>query len=240
VRIYQFAGSQHGPASFPPERTIGQQRSNPMDFRWSMRALLVAMDRWVRDGTLPPESRYPRLEDGTLVRAESLGFPAIPGVSASARVHRAYQSDYGEKFLSEGVVTKEPPEIGAAYPVLVPAVDDDGNEKSGIRLPEQAVPLATYTGWNLFNAESGPTEELSSMQGSYVPFPRDDAEKKAKRDPRSSIEERYQNRERYLGLVAEAALLRIDEGYLLAEDLGVILEHAGRHWDYLAAAAAAR
>jgi hypothetical protein len=238
VRIYQFAGSQHGPASFPPERTIGQQRSNPMDFRWSMRALLEAMDRWIRDGSPPPESRYPRLEDGTLVRAESLGFPAIPGVSMSAKVHRAYRSDYGDKFRGEGVVTREPPEIGAPYPVLVPAVDADGNEKSGIRLPEQAVPLATYTGWNLFNAESGPTEELSSMQGSFLPFPWDEAERKANRDPRPSIEERYQSRERYLGLLSEAALRRIDEGYLLAEDLGALLELAARHWDFLAGAAA--
>jgi hypothetical protein len=235
VRVYQFAGTQHGPASFPPARTIGQQRSNPMDFRYSMRALLDAMDRWIRDGEAPPESRYPRVEDGTLVRAESLGFPAIPGVGVTARVHRAYRADYGDRFRSEGVVTKEPPEIGAPYPVLVPAVDGDGNEKAGIRLPEQAVPLATYTGWNLFHADSGPPEELSSMQGSYLPFPRDEADRKARRDPRPSIEERYQSRERFLGLVAEAALRGIEEGYLLAEDLGSLLANAARHWDALIA-----
>ena len=40
-----------------------------MDFRWSMRALLVAMDRWAREGddAKPPASRYGRVESGTLV-----------------------------------------------------------------------------------------------------------------------------------------------------------------------------
>jgi hypothetical protein len=34
-------------------------------------------------------------------------------------------------------------------------------------MPDVSVPLAIYTGWNLFNAESGLTQLLSSMQGSY-------------------------------------------------------------------------
>jgi hypothetical protein len=33
--------------------------------------------------------------------------------------------------------------------ISVPAVDRDGNEVSGIRLPDVTTPLATYTGWNL-------------------------------------------------------------------------------------------
>ena len=42
TRIYMFAGGQHGPAAFPPRRSIGQLPNNPNDYRWSMRALLVA------------------------------------------------------------------------------------------------------------------------------------------------------------------------------------------------------
>ena len=87
-------------------------------------------------------------------------------------MHRAYRADYGPKFATEGVVTLEPPRIGTAFPILVPQVDADGNGIAGIRMPELAVPLATYTGWNLFNDRSGPTDVLSSMQGSYVPLPR--------------------------------------------------------------------
>jgi hypothetical protein len=232
VRIYHFAGSQHGPARFPPEKTLGQQRSNPMDFRFSMRALLMSMDSWIRGDEPPPESRYARVEEKALVPPDQLRFPSIPGVGSSSVVHKAYRVDYGERFRSEGIVTQEPPVIDGSYPLLVPAVNEDGNELSGIRLPELAVPLATYTGWNLFNPESGPEDVLSSMQGSYIPFARDEAERKAKGDPRPSIAERYPSREHYLGEVAEAAMRLIAERYLLAEDLPRILESASRHWDY--------
>ena len=191
VRVYHFAGSQHGPARFPPEASLGQQKSNPMDFRFSMRALLVSMDSWIREEGSPPESRYARVEEKTLVKPEALGFPAIPGVGTSSRVHKAYRASYGESFRSEGIVTKEPPSIDGSFPMMVPAVDADGNEKAGIRLPELEAPLATYTGWNLFNSKSGPESVLSSMQGSYIPFARDEAERKAKGDPRPSIAERY-------------------------------------------------
>ena len=232
VRIYHFAGSQHGPARFPPEQTLGQQKSNPMDFRFSMRALLSSMDAWIREEEAPPESRYGKLEEKTLVRPEELNFPPIPGVGTSSAAHRAYRVDYGEGFRTQGIVTKEPPDVDGSFAILVPAVDADGNETAGIRLPELAAPLATYTGWNLFNADSGPEDVLSSMQGSYIPFPRDEGERKATGDPRPSLAQRYPSREHYLGLVAESAIELIEERYLLAEDLPRILESAARHWDY--------
>ena len=84
----------------------------------------------------------------------------------------------------EGIVTIEPPRIGTAFPILVPQVDADGNGLAGVRMPELAVPLATYTGWNLFNDRSGPTDVLSSMQGSYIPLPRTAADRKRANDPR--------------------------------------------------------
>lgn len=232
VRIFLFAGTQHGPAGFPPRVTLGQQPANPLDFRWSMRALLQAMARWTADETEPPASRYPRLSDSTLVAADRLGFPALPGVRTSTRVHKAYRADYGPRFSAEGVVTQEPPRIGKAFPTLVPAVNEDGNEVAGVRMPELAAPLATYTGWNLFNAKSGPERELSSMVGSYIPFARTRAEREALGDPRPSIEERYKSRTEYLGQVAEAGLQLIQNGLLLDSDLPRVVRNALRHWDY--------
>jgi hypothetical protein len=104
-------------------------------------------------------------------------------------------------------------------------------------MPELTVPLATYTGWNLFNDRSGPTTVLSSMQGSYIPLPRTGAERKRSGDPRQSIDERYHDKDQYVGLVTKAAQDLIDQGFLLAEDLPVVVRNAGRHWDYAASTA---
>jgi hypothetical protein len=203
-----------------------------------MKALLLAMDRWTASGSAPPPSRYPRVSDGTLVPPERLNFPKLPGVTTTTAVHRAYRADYGPRFATEGVVTLEPPRIGTAFPILVPQADADGNGLAGIRMPELAVPLATYTGWNLFNARSGPPDVLASMQGSYIPLLRTGAERKRTNDPRLAIEERYRDKDYYIGLVSKAALDLIDQGLLLSEDLAAITRDAGRHWDFAASGAA--
>jgi hypothetical protein len=111
-------------------------------------------------------------------------------------------------------------------------VDLDGNETAGLKMPEVAVPLATYTGWNLFNGRAGPADELASMQGSFIPFPRTKAEREKKGDPRKSIEERYRDRDQYLGLVSGAAMRLIEQGYLLPGDLSPVLRQAGERWDW--------
>jgi len=113
-------------------------------------------------------------------------------------------------------------------------VDADGNGLAGVRMPELSVPLATYTGWNLFNERSGPTDVLSSMQGSYLPLARTAADRKRTNDPRPAIDERYRDKDQYIGQVSKAALALIEQGFLLAEDLAPVLKNAARHWDYLA------
>ena len=233
VRIYSFAGGQHGPGSFPPVQRAGQQLSNPNDYSWFMRSLVLAMNRWATDGSPPPASNYPRISDGDLVLPEQLDFPQLPGVGQPAVPHLAYRVDYGPEFATRGIVSVEPPEVASAFPILVPQVDSDGNETGGLKMPGVAVPLATYTGWNLFRSESGPEDVLSSMQGSYIPFPLTTVDRRRSSDPRRAVEERYRSREQYVGLVSEAALRLIDEGYLLAQDLAPILGRASEHWDYL-------
>jgi len=233
VRIYAFAGTQHGPADFPPQRTIGQQLSNPLDFRWSMRALLDAMDRWVTAGEEPPPSRHGRLAGGTLTPPEKLDFPNIPGVNFSPRIHKAYRLDFGPRFYSEGIITIEPPKAGPAFPMFVFTVDEDGNETAGVQMPALAVPLATYTGWNLFHEDAGPPDEISSMAGSYIPFPSTRRQRIESGDPRLSVEERYPSRDAYLGKLAAAAINMAKEGYLLDEDVPELVEQGARHWDHV-------
>jgi len=236
TRIYMFAGGQHGPGPFPPRKSIGQQLNNPNDYRWAMRSLLLSMNRWIKDGVEPPPSRYPLVADKTLVSLQDLRFPTLPGVQTPKEIHEAYRVFYGENFATKGIVAVEPPEVNGTFPVLVPQVDRDGNELAGVKMPEISVPLATYTGWNLFNADAGPTNLLSSMQGSYIPLARTRAERERTKDPRPSIEERYQSRDQYLGLVSNAAKELVQSGYLLQEDVAAIVEHAGKHWDLVLSA----
>ena len=65
VRIYSFAGGQHGPGRFPAVQ-IGQQPSNPNDYSWFLRSLLLAMDRWVTDGTASTAAMTARPNSRTL------------------------------------------------------------------------------------------------------------------------------------------------------------------------------
>jgi len=232
TRIYHMTGGQHLPASFPPTINNGQQLNNPNDYSYAMRALLLSMNRWITDGTPPPPSRYPRIDEQTLVEPAALRFPALPGVGFPARPHKAYRVDYGPDFAARGIITRQPPAVGPAYPILVPQVDADGNEIGGLRMPDVAVPLATYTGWNLYSEAYGPVDEIAHMSGSYIPFATTAEERVANGDPRPSIAERYASREEYLGRYAEAAMKLIDQGYLLSEDLPALLARARTHWDY--------
>ncbi len=231
VRIYHIAGTQHGPGSFPSRRTIGEQPGNTVDYRWAMRGLLGALSDWVRLDREPPPSQYGRIADGTLVSAEKLGWPEIPGVRFSNKLHKAYRADYGPRFYSQGIVDNQPPKNLGAYPMLVPAVDADGNETAGIRLPLVAVPLATHTGWNMFNGKAGPSDQISSMQGSWIPFPKTKADRERSKDSRLSNEERYASREAYLGKVAEVVLWLVETRYAIERDAAAMIDEASRRWD---------
>jgi hypothetical protein len=223
VRVYFIAGTQHSPSRFPAEMSNGQQRDNPIDYWWTMRALLLAMHKWVKEGAPPPPSVYPRLADGTLVPAASIAFPTIPGV-ASPRSLTA-----GTRIANPSL--KGGAGAGAPLPLLVPAVDEDGNERAGIRLPEVAVPLATYTGWNFRKPSLGAPDELVSLLGSQILFSATRAAGEAAGDPRRSIAERYRSQDDYLAKVEQAADALVKAGYLLVDDEPRILQRAGDQYD---------
>jgi len=224
-RIYFFAGTQHVPSAFPETRLDGLRIGNPNNYRWFLRALLLSLNDWIADGTLPPESSYPTREEGTLAELQEIRFPDIPRVRLPSDVSRAYRLDYGPRFVSDGIITNEPPIVHSVFPFLVAQVDETGNEIAGLRSPDQAVPLATYTGWNPYNPISTP--------GAYIPLARTQAEREASGDARPSIEELYESREQYLGLISTAGIELIDGGYILTGDLAAIIENAARHWDFL-------
>ena len=237
-RIYHLAGGQHFVVDWPPvsDRSDGvaTYRGNPLDFRPVLRSLLTRLVEWVRDGREPPSSAYPRLDTGTLVAVDRVRAPAIPGVRWSRVAHEAYRLDYGPRWPA-GVITLEPPRLGKPFPVRVPQVDDDGNERGGIRSLELLVPLATYTPWRLRGGSASP-DELVDFYGTLIPLPRDRAERERTGDPRGSVTERYGDRTRYLELVRRQAETLARSGFLLGEDLPHIVEHAERHWIWLMAA----
>jgi hypothetical protein len=223
VRTYFFAGNQHGPSAFPPPEGQGQQKANPTDYWWNMRALVVAMQKWVSDGTLPPPSQYPRLSDGTLVKMPTVSFPNIPGVQSPKTLTAGLRMSAELAPGSAG--------SGAPLPFLVPQVDADGNERAGVRLPEVVVPLATYTGWNFRNSRIGGTDQLVSLLGSYIPFAQTKAERETRHDPRPSIEERYASRDKYMDVINNAAAALVKDGYLLAGDVAPVTKRAADHWE---------
>ena len=241
VRIYHYAGTQHGPGQLNlfdvdvRDGPRGQQLDNSVDYRPLLRAALANVDRWVTDGIEPPASAHPRLDDGTAVPALELEatFRAILGVNFPEVLKHVYRADFGPE-AHHGMV-QPAPGSGEPYPNFVPAMDGDGNEVSGIRLPDLTVPLATYAGWNLRHPDSGAPGQIMPQIGSTIPFVATGADREVTGDPRLSIEERYASREDYLGQVRRAGEALIDRGYMLAEDLETVTEQATQRYDSLIA-----
>src|SRR5579871_3757620 len=225
VRVFHMTGTQHGPARPDAPAGVCQQRPNPNTYSDAMRALLPRLLAWAAHGTRPPDSRYPRVADGTLVAPaqSSTGFPHIPGVTYNGLVMSLPNLDRGAGFdpaRESGVISVLPPRPVAAtrdYLVLVPKVNADGNEVDGVPSPTLLAPLGTYTGWNLRRA--GFSEgELCFLSGSFIAFAKTRAERERSGDPRPSLAERYQDHAGYVAAV-RAGVRRLEaQGWLLAED----------------------
>jgi uncharacterized protein (DUF924 family) len=207
VRVYMNAGTQHGgrPGVDPRPGPCLNPR-NPHSATPALRALFAALEAWVVDGREPPPSRVPRIADGTLVPAEAVRMPAIPGAALAAEANR---------IVPPGDWVEPPAASDNAYGTRVCAVDADGNEIAGIRSPSIAVPLGTHTGWNLYRAQPC---ELCDRDGSFIPFARTRAEREAAGDPRPSLEERYGGRDAYVARVRAAAEALVAERLLLPQD----------------------
>ena len=115
-----------------------------------------------------------------------MAFPSLPGVSAPGVIHEAYRVDYGRRWWNEGIVDREPPELGPPFPSQVSQVDGLGNEEAGVRGVELRVPVATFTPWNLRVGFPGATAELTDFLGTFIPFSRTEEERDA-RDLRSKV-----------------------------------------------------
>jgi hypothetical protein len=242
VRVYHFTGTEHGTGIWPaadaqpvaadPRGWLerAQNLRGVVNYGRLLRAALVNLDRWVKDGVAPPPSAVPRLADGTLVAPlpqSGIGFPNIPGVMYTGLKSTRYLLDYGPQF-DKGIMTVNPPPMqrpyfdnpanGKIYPTFVPKTDSDGNDIAGIRLPDLAVPLATYTGWSLRSAANGGPADGCEGSGQMIPLSKTTADRAAAGDPRPSIQERYGSFSRYYWYRLFAVTALVERRLLLGDD----------------------
>jgi hypothetical protein len=154
----------------------------------------------------------------------------MPDLNRPTEASEAQRLDFGPQW-QQGILSVQPPHVGKAFPVLVPQVDEDGNERDGVRLPEIVVPLGSYTGWNLRDPSIGAPWQRVSYEGSYIPFARTASERSKARDPRKSIQERYAGREDYLERFGHAVDDLIGQHWILPEDRAALMLRGRQEWD---------
>jgi hypothetical protein len=195
----------------------------------------TALREWVLNDTAPPPSRWPLKRDKNLVEPtmKAMGFPkGVPGIPESIFkpenfVFPVFDYDWGPEYDhsdANGVPTNSPPPIRRVIEMLVPRVDRDGNEIGGVPTVLNDAPLGTYLGWNV-TAGAGDAEfdgrpfhagQVCNYVGGMVPFAKTKAERKANKDPRLSLEERYGTHDGYVAAVKKAANDAACQGYLHA------------------------
>jgi hypothetical protein len=233
VRIYEFSSAQHGGfspvAPLPTSTGICEQLPDANPYTYNMRALLVALEAWVANGTSPPNSRYSRIDRGSLIPLERFRFPNIPSVTGPQGVFNTRLAYYrGARYDAEdisGIIAVEPPIPLAEYPSLVPQVDADGNDIDGLRSHIIQAPLGTYAGWNV-RAAGFSQGDACDLTGSYIPFRVTKAERLASGDPRLSLEERYGNTAGYTSAVTAAVNSLVNQRLMLASDADSAISNA--------------
>jgi hypothetical protein len=223
----------------------GTLRANPVPATGMVNRVRAALREWVINDTPPPPSQWPQMKDKTLVvpTMKAMGFPkGIPGIPESIFkpenfVFPIFDYDWGPEYdhsEASGNPTNAPPPIRHVVPALVPAVDQDGNERGGIPTVQNDAPLGTYLGWNI---TSGPADavydgrpfhagQVCNYTGGMVPFFKTRAQRLAAGDPRLSLEERYGSHAGYVAAVTKAANNAFNKGYLLAADRDALIAQA--------------
>ncbi|MDH5855798.1 alpha/beta hydrolase domain-containing protein [Lampropedia aestuarii] len=248
ARIYYYASTQHGGAggeasiSFAPSRSV-YPSGTVVHFNDTFRALFIALEEWVVEGTAPPASQVPQLADGSLVRPDQVRFPvmqgvqwpvngvatAIPRFNYLARYNDFELLDFGPQYLPQdesGIATLQPPvQTGQHYAILVPQVSPrTGLTLAGIQSVEAQAPLGTSIEFNYVSDER--LVDLANLAGSYIPFHHSLAERMAAGDERPSLEELYGTQEAYVQAVSRAAQSLIAQRFLLPADAERIIDKA--------------
>ncbi|WP_280156136.1 alpha/beta hydrolase domain-containing protein [Piscinibacter sp. XHJ-5] len=248
ARIYYYASTQHGgpggTASISYVPSVGAYPLGTVAQHVdTFRALFVALEQWVVDGTAPPDSQVPKLADGTLVRPSQVVFPtmkgltwpvagtptAIPEFQYLARYNSFSLLDFGPQYVPQdesGIATQLPPYYtGRDYAILVPQVSPStGLALSGIRSVAVRAPLGTSIE---FNPLANPLfSENVSLAGAYIPFHQTEAARSAAGDTRPSLESLYGSQAGYVAAVTAAADELVAQRFLLRRDVDRLINEA--------------
>jgi hypothetical protein len=234
TRRYLFAGAQHTPGHPGQSRTnpntgaIARYPINVMNYLPLHRAAFISLDRSITERIDPPPSRHPRVSDGTAVERQQVlaTFSRLPGLTSPDPQRLPFVRTVDMGGDEAGGIGRYPAVEGAFYPALVSAVDADGNETAGIRMPDITVPVGTHAGWNPRDPVTGSPEQIVPMNGLTLWFAPDEARRVASGDPRRSLAERYRDEADYGAKVRAAALELAAERYLLKEDVERVVEAA--------------
>lgn len=230
VRRYYLPSVTHGGGSgafsLKGDGPLGgcKLTNNPLPVRETMNVALRALIDWVRGAAQPPKSVYPTLASGDLVAPNpaAMKWRNIRGApSPAGKLNPLWDFDFGSSFNAadlSGAASVLPPRIRRTLPSLVPRVNADGNETSGVPSVQLLAPLGTYTGWNERVDEGYGANGRCLFMGGFIPFATTKAERLAAKDQRLSLEERYVDHAGFVAHVRSVVDNRIKAGWLLPED----------------------
>jgi len=217
ARHYLLAGTQHTPGvvepidSFDLTNDRSRYRHNAVEHTPLMRAALMNLDRWIAEGVEPPASNVPRAANGTSAAREAV----------LARLGE--RLDTPDPNLLSRVRTMDmstlPTSEGEEYLSRVSAIDADGNETAGLRLPDLTQPLGIHTGWNPRHPDTGGADLMSFFVGLTQWFSRAD------------ILARYGSKAQYLDRVRTDATALAAERVILEEDVDLVVNNCAARWD---------
>jgi len=174
--------------------------------------LLVALDGWISNGTLPPASRYPSRSDGTLVlpAIDDVGFPRLPGFAYTSRLARPTVIKSEEMPPTKGAgLSGFRAEDRCRWPRYCRAAAADAGSACGD--PHRLEPAQ-----GRFWAKG----ELCDNNGAMISFAATREERLKNNDPRLSMAERYPNEADRAGAIAKARSQLVQDRLLLKRTPG--------------------
>ena len=226
VRLFYSAGTSHGPqqlannAKSQPDYSVDRAGNAVAALPGALnastalyRALLSSLESWAKGTGTPLASNWPKVSDGTMAVAtsnpQSLTAPDLSALGLG------FNGVYNTLTLNDESVIPTVP-TSKMYVVHLPTSDAQGNSKAGVKMPDSAVPLATFVGYSLRNPGyvQGDQNGLSSSQ---LAFALNTASKNAK-DPRKSAQELYANPAGYVAKWNAAVDALVADKLMLADD----------------------